>query len=731
MERDVIEIVGIDSLVPKEHLLRQIDDAVDFNKLYEIVEELYCEDNGRPSIDPVVLFKMVLIQHLYGLPSLRRTAEEVSLNVAYRWFLGYSLQEETPHFSTVSYNFRHRFTTATVERVFAWILDEIAEAGYLSPKAVFIDGTHIKASANTKKKVKEKIPAASKHYAKELMEEVNKDREAHGKKPFDDDSKPTTPTKRNNTSKKKLARRKKEKTRTVTRSVTDPACGMFVKGDHKRQFAYEAHTACDKHGFVLEAVVTPGNVHDSVAFDDVYDKVTESFPEVKTIVADAAYKTPHICKKVFEDKRILSTAYKRPQTMKGGHEWWKYVYDEYYDCIICPEYQILHYSTTNRDGYREYKSDPKICAQCPTRELCTRSKDCVKTVQRHIWKDYEELADDARYTPKYRDLYKRRKETIERVFADAKEKHAMRYTQYRGLAQVANWVKLKFVAMNLKKFAKWKWKEAYNLLHFLLAYFLDARNPVYRSTVGRVSRQTETRCRSISTPCFYFLYLFNMPDILCILCNGSVRRELAAVANIHPAFLGKNQLIFIISCHLLLCLQITLKVQQQEILVGTMPAGTIHNRIMQLTEDTRTAIIQCTIYQRIEHTLDFIVIVVHTIWIIMLLYRLDFLHGCTKDIFIDAACFLNDFDVGTIQRAERHCTICHQLHVTRAGSLLASRGNLFRYISGCDDFLRIGYIIVCKECNLDFTTHTLISVNEVCHLVNEFDDALCTRIARC
>ena len=71
---------------------------------------MYSEDNGRPSVDPVVLFKMVLIQHLYGLPSLRRTAEEVNLNVAYRWFLGYTLQEETPHFSTVSYNFRHRFT---------------------------------------------------------------------------------------------------------------------------------------------------------------------------------------------------------------------------------------------------------------------------------------------------------------------------------------------------------------------------------------------------------------------------------------------------------------------------------------------------------------------------------------------------------------------------------------------------------------------------------------------
>ena len=150
---------------------------------------------------------------------------------------------------------------------------------------------------------------------------------------------------RDNTSKKKLARRKKEKKRTVTRSVTDPDSGLFVKGDHKRQFAYEAHTACDKHGFVLETVVTPGNVHDSVAFDEVYDKVTKTFPETETIVADSAYKTPHICKKVFDDGRVLSTAYKRPQTMKGGHEWWKYVYDEYYDCVLCPEYQVLDLRT--------------------------------------------------------------------------------------------------------------------------------------------------------------------------------------------------------------------------------------------------------------------------------------------------------------------------------------------------------------------------------------------------
>ena len=105
--RDQLEIFSIEGFVPADHLLRKIDSAVDFNHIYDIVEDLYCADNGRPSIDPVVIFKMVLIQHLYGLPSLRRTVEEIKMNVAYRWFLGYLMNEQIPHFSTVSYNRRN------------------------------------------------------------------------------------------------------------------------------------------------------------------------------------------------------------------------------------------------------------------------------------------------------------------------------------------------------------------------------------------------------------------------------------------------------------------------------------------------------------------------------------------------------------------------------------------------------------------------------------------------
>jgi len=133
-------------------------------------------------------------------------------------------------------------------------------------------------------------------------------------------------------------------------------------------------------------------------------------------------------KQIFDSKRIAAVPYKRPMTKEGFFKKHEYVYDEYYDCYICPAFQILKYTTTNRDGYREYKSNPRICETCPSRHQCTASKNHTKVVTRHVWESYMERAEDIRHTPEGKALYAKRKETIERVFADAKEKHAMRYT---------------------------------------------------------------------------------------------------------------------------------------------------------------------------------------------------------------------------------------------------------------------------------------------------------------
>ena len=438
--RNQIEIFSIEEFVPADHLLRKIDSAIDFTHIYDIVEDLYCADNGRPSIDPVVIFKMVLIQHLYGLPSLRRTVEEIKMNVAYRWFLGYPMNESIPHFSTISYNFKHRYTEETIEEIFYWILREISKAGYLSPEAVFIDGTHIKANANIKKVVKKAVPQAAKIYEEQLMEEINEDRENHGKKPFDI---------------------KPPKEKKINESTTDPESGVFNKGEHKRCLAYTAQTGCDKNGYVMDVTVNPGNVNDNVAFDGLYDRLTEKNPEIEAVVMDAGYKTPWISKKVLDDKRVPVLPYKRPNGKENFFRPYEYVYDKYYDCVICPENQVLSYSTTKRDGFKEFKSKKDICKNCPSRYKCTESSECKKTVSKHIWSDYLDKVEDIRHTPEYRDMYELRKETIERVFADAKEKYAMRYTPYRGLTQVTNWVRLKFAAMNLKKFAIHRWNRTH------------------------------------------------------------------------------------------------------------------------------------------------------------------------------------------------------------------------------------------------------------------------------
>ncbi len=366
------------------------------------------------------------------------------------------MNESIPHFSTVSYNFKHRFNEHTVESIFNWILKEINRAGYLSPEAVFIDGTHIKANANMKKVVKKAVPEAARIYEEQLRKEINEDRENHNKKPLKD-------------------KNDEEKEKTINESTTDPESGVFHKGEHKKCLAYSAQTACDKNGYIMGVKLNPGNVHDSVAFDKLYDELISKFPEIETVVADAGYKTPWICKKIIDDGKVPSMPYKRPMTKNGFFKKYDYAYDEYYDCYVCPNYKVLKYTTTNREGYREYKSNPKDCEKCDRATQCTESKKHQKVVTRHIWEEYIEQAEDYRYTPKYKDLYAQRKETIERVFADAKEKHAMRYTQYRGLAQVSNWVKLKFAAMNLKKYAihKWEMDKKYHNPHYFFHHIFN------------------------------------------------------------------------------------------------------------------------------------------------------------------------------------------------------------------------------------------------------------------
>jgi len=210
-----------------------------------------------------------------------------------------------------------------------------------------------------------------------------------------------------------------------------------------------------RNGFVLGTIVTPGNTHDSLILEPMVKQVIEKVGKPKAVAADAAYKTPAITKFLMESEMTPALPYTRPRTKDGFFHKYDYVYDEFYDCYLCPAGEVQKYSTTTKEGYREYKSpNPKhVCANCPFLAQCTESKHQQKVVTRHIWQEYVEEADHLRHKQEVKEIYAKHKETIERVFEDAKEKHGMRWTTLRGLKKLSMQAMLTLAALNLKKMA--------------------------------------------------------------------------------------------------------------------------------------------------------------------------------------------------------------------------------------------------------------------------------------
>ena len=196
-ERVQIEISSIDQLVPADHIVRKIEAAVNFNFIYDLVRDLYSSESGRPSLDPVVLFKLVFIQYLFGIRSMRQTMKEIDMNLAYRWFLHFGLATKVPHFTTFGKNYVRRFKdTEVFEQIFDHVLEQMAQAGLIHADAVFIDATHVKANANKRKLDRVKVAKEARKYQDLLEAEIQQDREANGKKPLHESKKKRSSSKR-------------------------------------------------------------------------------------------------------------------------------------------------------------------------------------------------------------------------------------------------------------------------------------------------------------------------------------------------------------------------------------------------------------------------------------------------------------------------------------------------------------------------------------------------------
>lgn len=436
-QQTVLEMVTLESLVPSDHLLRKIDATIDFSFIHDRVAGLYCPDNGRPALDPVTMFKALFVGYLFGIRSERQLVREIEVNVAYRWFLRLNLTDAVFDASTLSQNRRRRYRdVAIAQDIFDGIVEQAIGHGLVDGTVLYTDSTHLKANANKNKWDKEVVAKSRSDYWDALDLAIEEDRGRHGKKPL-----------------KGKERRPVEKETKISR--TDPDAGYMVRDGKPKGFFYLDHRTVDgKVGIVTDSHATPATIHDSIPYLERLDRQRSRFDlDVCAVGLDAGYATAGIAKGL-EDRAILGvTGYRRPTHRQGFLPKRKYLYDSTLDAYRCPEGQILAYATTDRNGYRHYKSNPDKCRACPLLASCTANAGHRKTVTRHVWQDARERADAYRLTDWGKKIYKRRKETVERSFADAKQLHGHRYARFRGMTAVKIQCLLAATAQNIKKIA--------------------------------------------------------------------------------------------------------------------------------------------------------------------------------------------------------------------------------------------------------------------------------------
>ena len=433
-----LEMVSLESLVPPDHLLRKIEAVIDFSFIHDRVADLYCLDNGRPPLDPTLMFKALFIGYLFGVRSERQLVREIEVNVAYRWFLRLKLTDPVFDASTLSQNRRRRFNdTSVAQDIFDHIVEQAIGHGLVDGTVLYTDSTHLKANANKGKYDLAMVAKSRSDYWADLDAAIDEDRAAHGK-----------------ASLKPKERTPAEKETKVSR--TDPDSGYMVREGKPKGFFYLDHRTVDgRHAIITDTFATPASIHDSVVYLGRLDRQRQRFDfDVQAVGLDAGYATAGIAKGLTDRDILGVTGYRNPTPPKSGMmRKSKYVYERQADGYRCPNGQLLTYATTDRNGYRHYKSDPAICRTCPLLASCTSNANAVRTITRHVWQDEREEVDQRRLTPWGKAIYKRRKETVERSFADAKQLFGHRYARFRTLVRVRCQCLLAATAQNIKKIA--------------------------------------------------------------------------------------------------------------------------------------------------------------------------------------------------------------------------------------------------------------------------------------
>jgi transposase len=420
---------NLDDVVPEDHLLRHIDRFLDLSDLREHLAPYYSH-TGRPSIDPELMIRMLLIGYCLGIRSERQLCEEVNLNLAYRWFCKLSIEDKVPDHSTFSKNRHGRFREAEAFRfVFEAVLKRCIDAGLIGGEGFAVDASVVKADASRQRHHDDDDDWGGGGRAiREYLDALHEAGSSIGAPP------------------KKV-------------SQTDPMARWTAAPGGPAYYAYSTNYLIDTDaGIIVDVEATPALRSQEVrSTKTMIERVNERFG-IKTskLIGDTAYGTAEFLAWLVDDQGIEPhvPVWDKSVAKPGQFCRSDFRYDEAADQYLCPGNKALRTTgTVNKDGFLRYRVSKLDCRLCNLKEQC-----CPNVDHKKLMRSQHEAARDVARAVARTDAYRRtrrQRKMVEMLFAHMKRILKMDRLRLRGLTGAGDEFLLTATAQNLRRMAQW------------------------------------------------------------------------------------------------------------------------------------------------------------------------------------------------------------------------------------------------------------------------------------
>lgn len=435
---------ALDRVVPEDHLVRKIDAVLDLSWVHDELA-LFYSSTGRPSVDPELMLRMLIIGYVFAIRSERRICAEVQVNLAYRWFCRLSIEDALPNHSVFSRARLERFReSAVLRRVFERVVAASISAGLVGGEALSVDASLIKADVNNKRPTAgdTELPWPNAEQASRAVREYLDVLERAASAPEEE-----PPGGRGGSKPRKEV------------SLTDPQATWIARQGIATTFYYDANYLIDnRFGIIVDAEGTRANrTEETRVTETMVARFMRRFGvKPSRLAGDTAYGTGRLLKWLV-DRKITPhvPVWDRAARKDGLFAKTDFAFDAERNVYICPAgHELTHSGIVDQGRILPYRASARHCTRCPLKQQCTTAK--ARKISRDV---DEEVRDHVRAlagTPAYEQSRRERKK-VEMRFAHMKRIHKLDRLRLRGLTGAKDEVLLTALAQNLKRLAKFVW----------------------------------------------------------------------------------------------------------------------------------------------------------------------------------------------------------------------------------------------------------------------------------